>query len=174
MTDVIRELTEVYRPQAELKGLSLKLLESERVPVIQSDANRIRQILGNLVSNAIKYTEQGYVTVRLRVHGPGPSTPIPCVCVEVSDSGPGIPEAQRPLIFKEFTRLDPNAAEGSGLGLAISQRIAEALRGWITLESEEGRGSTFTLCLPWSTEIEPDLLDRRPAPLDDWPSRTDS
>ena len=70
------------------------------------------------------------------------------VFVAVSDTGPGIPDEKRSLLFEEFTRLDPDASEGAGVGLAISRRIAMALDGDISVETAVGRGSTFTLWLP--------------------------
>ena len=68
--------------------------------------------------------------------------------MSVTDTGPGIPEQKRDLIFEEFTRLDPEAQSGAGVGLAISRRIARVMGGDLTVESEVGRGSTFTLWLP--------------------------
>ena len=81
-------------------------------------------------------------------HGGGVSGRDSCIAVDVSDTGPGIPEGQRHLLFREFSRLDPEATHGAGLGLAISHRIAAALGGKITVDSDVGRGSTFTLWLP--------------------------
>src|SRR5690606_17281511 len=114
-------------------------------PVIDSDADRIRQVLGNLLSNALKYTRQGSVTARLRV---ADRDGHPWVAIEVEDTGPGIPRAHRKALFEEFVRLQHGDEEGAGVGLAIGQRIAHALGGEITLESEVGRGSRFTLWLP--------------------------
>lgn len=70
------------------------------------------------------------------------------ITASVADSGPGIPEEKRELIFEEYVRLDPNASQGSGIGLAISRRIARLMGGDLTVESELGRGSTFTIWLP--------------------------
>jgi signal transduction histidine kinase len=71
-----------------------------------------------------------------------------CIAIRVADTGPGIPADKQERIFQEFTRLDPEAEQGAGVGLAISRRIARLLGGDITVESAEGRGSTFTLWLP--------------------------
>jgi signal transduction histidine kinase len=148
--DAAREAAEEYRAQAEAKGLSMTTEIPDELPLVESDAARIRQILGNLISNAVKYTRQGGVTVGVEARAgeiaPGPG---PWVAVEVSDTGPGIPEAQQQLLFQEFRRLGATAGEkGAGIGLTISERIARALGGEITVASELGRGSTFTLWLP--------------------------
>jgi signal transduction histidine kinase len=113
---------------------------------------RIRQILGNLVSNAVKYTDRGGITVRVAVReggkAPGPGR---WIAVDVSDTGPGIPEERQKLLFRELSPLERGARPGAGIGLAISQRIARALGGQITVESAVGKGSTFTLWLPVET-----------------------
>ena len=104
--------------------------------------------MGNLVSNAIKYTPPGgHVAVNVERKS-GTSTGQDEILVAVSDDGPGISDDKLQFLFMEFTRLDPNAAEGAGIGLAISQKIAEALGGTITVESKVGVGSTFALRLP--------------------------
>jgi signal transduction histidine kinase len=72
--------------------------------------------------------------------------------VDVADTGPGIPRDKQHLLFREFSRLEPGTKHGAGLGLAISQKLAHALGGEITLQSEEGQGSTFTLWLPGPQE----------------------
>lgn len=149
-----REAAEEYRAQAEANGLTMRTEIPVEFPSIESDMTRIRQILGNLISNAVKYTRQGGVTVGVKIRSGG-SAPGPgrWAAVEVSDTGPGIPEAQRQLLFQEFRRLETAAGEkGAGVGLAISERIARALGGEITVESEVGRGSTFTLWLPLESD----------------------
>src|SRR5262249_30103034 len=104
-----------------------------------------RQILGNLLSNAIKYTDEG--SVRVRVESASWDGGRRALAVRVSDTGPGIPSEKRHLLFQEFGRLSRDR-EGMGLGLAISCRLAHALGGDLTAESDAGRGSTFTLWLP--------------------------
>jgi signal transduction histidine kinase len=145
-----REAAEEYRAQAEAKGLTMRTEIPDQLPTVESDAARIRQILGNLISNAVKYTRTGGVTigVHARAGGMAPGSGR-WVAVEVSDTGPGIPEAQKQLLFQEFRRLGTAAGEkGAGIGLTISERIARALGGEITVASEVGRGSIFTLWLP--------------------------
>src|SRR5690606_18149707 len=149
---IAREIAEEYRNAAEDKGLELEVRLAEALPVINTDVDRVRQILANLVVNAVKYTDHGRiaVTVELRPADPRSPGPGPWVVVAVSDTGPGIPEDQREVVFDEFTRLGAarGRRDGAGLGLAISRRLARLLGGDITLESQVGRGSTFTLWLP--------------------------
>ncbi|MFL5607787.1 MAG: sensor histidine kinase [Gemmatimonadaceae bacterium] len=139
--DLARDTTEEFRAQAEQKGLAIAVDDANDGVVVDSDPARVRQVLSNLVSNAVKYTDRGAVTVRVRADGQRGA-------IEVADTGAGIPADRQRLVFQEFVRLDPHAAPGAGVGLAISQRIVHALGGEITLQSEAGRGSSFVLWLP--------------------------
>ncbi|HEX7049010.1 MAG TPA: ATP-binding protein [Longimicrobiales bacterium] len=151
--EAVRELAEEYRAQAQAKGLDMTVDLPEALPLIESDASRIRQILGNLLSNAVKYTERGSIAVRVGTrHDGGAPAPGDWICITVSDTGPGIPAEDRDLLFQEFPRLEPGVEHGAGLGLAISRRIADAIGGEITFQSEVGAGSTFTLWLPLDRE----------------------
>jgi PAS domain S-box-containing protein len=145
-----REVSEDFRAEAESKQLSLALEETgpESLTVC-SDHARVRQVLSNLISNAVKYTQPGG-NIRIRVQPrskPGADNG-EWVAIDVADDGPGIAPEQQPRLFDEFARFDPTAAQGSGIGLAISERVARALDGAITVISEVGVGSTFTLWLP--------------------------
>jgi PAS domain S-box-containing protein len=145
--EVARELGEDYRPQAESAGLRFLTELPDELPVIRSDPTRVRQVLGNLISNAIKYNRpEGTITVRaaLRTRRAGGEYAV----VEVADTGIGVPEEKLALLFREFSRLAPGSAHGAGLGLAISQRIALALGGEITVTTAPDVGSTFALWLP--------------------------
>lgn len=149
LRELAREMSEEYRAQAESKGLHLQCECPAEFPTVRSDGARIRQILGNLISNAIKYTDGDQVSVGVGIRSPGPSADHrDWAAVDVADLGPGIPEEKRHLLFKEFSRLDPAASDGAGLGLAISDLIARALGGQISVRSELGQGSTFTLWIP--------------------------
>ena len=139
--ELARDTTEQFRAQAEQKGLAIAVDDSNDGVVVDSDPVRVRQVLSNLVSNAVKYTERGTVTVRVRADERRGA-------IEVADTGSGIPTDRQQLVFEEFVRLDPHAAPGAGVGLAISQRIVHALGGELTLHSESGRGSSFVLWLP--------------------------
>jgi signal transduction histidine kinase len=141
LADLARDATEEFRAQAEQKGLAITLDDANDGVVVDSDPVRVRQVVSNLVSNAVKYTDRGVVTVRVRADGERGA-------IEVADTGAGIPTDRQHLVFQEFVRLDPYAAPGAGVGLAISQRIAHALGGELTLHSESGRGSSFVLWLP--------------------------
>jgi PAS domain S-box-containing protein len=147
--EIAGELAEEYRAQAEARGLTIDCRMPDRLPVIRSDSTRIRQILGNLVSNAVKYTDAGEVRVAVAARR-GRKAPSGgrWIAVSVTDTGRGIPDDKTHLLFREFSRIDPGGAPGVGLGLAISQRVAAALGGCITVDSEAGVGSTFTLWLP--------------------------
>ena len=150
VTSIAREVIDEFMASAESKQLVIAAELPDGVPRIVGDASRIRQIVANLVSNAVKYTpDGGRVAVRAFV-GNGQGTPAPgnWVGLEVADNGRGIAPEHLGLLFQEFTRLDPDAASGSGIGLAISERLARALGGSIAVESTVGTGSRFTLWLP--------------------------
>jgi PAS domain S-box-containing protein len=142
------EVAQEYRAQAEAKRLTIAWQLPPDFPSVVTDPARVRQILGNLISNAVKYTPAGGIEVVLSGREDGHGRELRWATLSVSDTGSGIAEGSLAKVFQEFTRLAPAAAEGAGLGLAISQRVAEALGGRITVDSELGRGSTFTLWLP--------------------------
>jgi PAS domain S-box-containing protein len=147
---VAAEVVASMRVRAEAKGLPLSLQFLGPLPAtIRSDPVRLRQILSNLLGNAIKFTERGGVW--LRVGLVDPASPAPALRFEVEDSGVGLSPQELAGLFEPFSRArhspsgEPN---GSGLGLAISRRLAERLGGRIDVASTPGRGSRFTLTLP--------------------------
>jgi PAS domain S-box-containing protein len=142
-----REVAEDFRAQATAAGLAIQVHAPDALHA-DTDPTRLRQILANLLSNAVKYAPEGQVTVDAEARGAGGPRPGGWIAVRVADTGPGIPEDKRESIFQEFTRLDPHAQQGAGVGLAISRRIARLMGGDLTVESEDGHGSTFTLWLP--------------------------
>ena len=142
------EVADEFRAQAEAKGLAMVTEGPADLPLVHSDATRARQVIGNLVSNAVKYTPAGRVTVRVLCDHDRQGDDPAMVRVEVEDTGPGIPPEKRRLLFQEFTRLDPTAAPGVGIGLAMASRITEALGGELGVRSETGKGSTFVFALP--------------------------
>jgi signal transduction histidine kinase len=148
-----REVSEDFRAEAEAKRLTLVLDESRPEPVIvHSDRARVRQVVSNLVSNAVKYTPAGgaiHILVEARPR-PGDDDS-EWIAIDVADTGPGISPDQQATLFHEFARFDAGAAQGSGIGLAISERIARALGATISVRSDVGEGSTFTLWLPANT-----------------------
>lgn len=143
------EAADDVRAQATTKHLSLDLQVPDGLQA-NTDSARVRQVLSNLLSNAVKYTDQGGVTVAAKADRERRR-----IAVIVTDTGPGIPLDKQETIFQEFTRLDPDAKPGAGIGLAISRRIARLLSGDITVTSEPGRGSTFTLWLPDASQPTP-------------------
>lgn len=149
---VVRDCVEDFRSAANAKRqrVALQISPAADALVVESDRARVRQVLANLLSNAVKYTQpDGRITVSADiVDADAAPLRVPCVTLAVADNGPGIPPEKHRLLFREFTRLDPAAAEGSGIGLAISQHIARALGATITFASPPGGGSTFTLWLP--------------------------
>jgi signal transduction histidine kinase len=146
------------------KGLSLSLVMGAALPRIRTDPTHLRQILVNLLGNAVKYTNEGSIVIRTRLvdslpdSGPASSERVPYpsnpwIGIQVIDTGIGIHPADQTRIFEEFEQVDAgprgNSAErGTGLGLAISRRLASLIGGMVELESEPGKGSTFTLWLP--------------------------
>ena len=147
LCEVAVRAVEDYRAQADSKGLAMTIDLPAAFPALQSDPARVGQVLGNLLSNAIKYTEAGSVSVRVgtRQDDTGGEWSV----VDVTDTGPGIARDNQRLIFNEFKRLDTSSRTGgTGIGLAISERLAHLLGGYITVDSDLGRGSRFTLWLP--------------------------
>jgi len=136
-----------FLPSAQQHGVTLRLERSASAAVVTTDPARVKQILGNLVSNAVKYTPPGgeAVVAVASVRDDGD----PTYRIAVRDTGPGIPAALRDRIFDEFYRL-PTAASipGSGVGLAISRRLARLLGGDLTVGDAPGGGAEFTLSLP--------------------------
>ena len=127
-------------PLAEEKGLKLTL-EADKSYVIRGDQLELRRLVTNLVGNAIKFTDAGYVTLQLHSKTEG------TVSLDVKDTGAGISAEEQRQIFEWFRQGD-HMRSGSGLGLHLSQRIAQLHNGTITLESAPGQGSTFSLTLP--------------------------
>jgi signal transduction histidine kinase len=144
-------LTALLAVQARAKQLSLTCRVGENVPaMVHGDATRIRQILLNLVGNAVKFTERGEVSLEVTREASG--KPSSCmVRFAVRDTGIGIaPDAQF-RIFNAFEQADGSNTrrhDGTGLGLAISRQLAEMMGGGISVVSSPGSGSTFTLLLP--------------------------
>lgn len=154
-------VVEVHK-QAKVLAQTVRVrLEPPEPARVKGDADRLRQVLLNLVTNAIKYTpNDGEVTLSLTVEGG-------YAFIRVSDTGIGIPKEDLPYIFERFYRVDRARARqmgGAGLGLSIAKWIVEAHHGRIQVESEVGKGSTFTVQLPrMDAEIEPEALrDTRP------------
>ena len=145
---IIYEVLQVLGIKAQEKGLAVHFSAQGAVPrQIMTDPARFRQIIFNLVGNAIKFTEQGRVRVAYRFTK---SLPESGLVIEISDTGIGIPQDKIESIFDPFTQADTTVTRrfgGTGLGLSISRRFARALGGDITVESRPGKGSTFNVTL---------------------------
>ncbi len=137
------------RPRAQERGLSLEFEIESSVPVaVESDPTRIRQILINLVSNALKFTEEGRVRVTVRHSGRAGN---PRLSFEVSDTGIGMSSREIAGVFEPFVQSDSSASrkyQGTGLGLTICERLTSMLGGTIDVKSELGKGSTFLVSIP--------------------------
>jgi PAS domain S-box-containing protein len=145
---LIDEVLSSFKPQARSKGLALEFDPAPDDVTVSSDRRAVQQILMNLVHNAIKFTNNGTVLVRLARAVVGQR---PCATISVSDTGIGIGEEQRSTLFQAFSQLDGNALrqfEGTGLGLHLSRKLAALLHAEILFDSEYGKGSVFTLALP--------------------------
>jgi signal transduction histidine kinase len=146
-------LEEMFRLRAEEKGLTLSLHRSEEVPrYVLADAGKLRQVLSNLLGNAVKFTQKG--GVELRISFPSPVGPRPqgseILHFEVQDTGPGIAPEELEAVFEPFVQaagdpglLPAQAREGTGLGLSISRQFVRLMGGDITASSELGQGSLF-------------------------------
>lgn len=143
---VIESCLDVVSPAASVKGIELSGWVDETVPLsLLSDGNRIRQVLLNLFSNALKFTERGEVSVDARAKQLDDGQYE--VCVSIRDTGIGIPKDRIDRLFKSFSQVDASTARrygGTGLGLAISRRLVELMGGGIGVESTPGSGSTFS------------------------------
>jgi len=145
---VIDEVSNTLRALAESKNLHFEIVLPDHEVKVQTDRRSLTQILINLTNNAIKFTEKGTVRLELREAGEsGRST----AEIRVTDTGLGIRKEDQPKLFQAFMQVDSSstrAYEGTGLGLHVSQKLASMLGGSISLESEYGQGSTFSVSLP--------------------------
>lgn len=161
LEEVIEDTVYELLPVAEKSNLYLRYQKTlKKIPRALGDPIRIREILSNLISNAIKFTEKGGIIVslglrakspELKAHGPGPRAQSQEIIVSVSDSGVGIAKEYLPYLFQKFHQVDTSAtrrAQGTGLGLYICKSIVELHGGKIWAESEVGKGSQFRFTLP--------------------------
>jgi len=141
-------------PMARQKGLKLAITYPPQLPAIQSDPRRVRQILINLLGNAVKFTDAGEVRIDVAMAGGK-------LRFSVSDTGPGIAAEDIGRLFQDFMQLDASSTRkfgGSGLGLALSRRLARLIGGDVTLASQVGEGATFVLELPLA--VSPAVADQ--------------
>lgn len=148
LAEMLTMLAAEFQPVADQKQLKLRCVPTSLFGL--SDARLLRQIVQNLISNAIRYTAKGGVLIGARRKGQ-------MIAIEIWDTGPGIPEDKRDFIFEEFRRLGqdlPDAPKGAGLGLAIVRRIARLLGHRIEVVSEVGKGSCFAIELPACASLQ--------------------
>ena len=153
LSTVIRDVVGAMQPQIQERGLALKLELAADVPPVYADRERLEQVLTNLVANAIKFTEQGSITVRTAYQGEHAR-------FSVTDTGIGIAPEQQRVVFQEYQQIDNEYQDrypGTGLGLTISRRLMELMGGTLTLESTLGCGSTFSGDVP----IVPEALEEK-------------
>jgi CheY-like chemotaxis protein len=154
--DLAENVVELLSARAYGKGIGLACVVDPAVPErIVADAGRLRQVLLNLVGNAVKFTDEGGVVLSVRIGGDQRG---PCIRFEVADTGPGLKSEDQIRIFEEFEQADGTSTRkhgGAGLGLAISRRIAEAMGGSISVASELGHGSAFVMEFPIAGNDQP-------------------
>ncbi len=157
LSQILNDVIHLLRPKAIDQGIRLELrLPSDLPKSVMGDGSRLRQILVNLVGNAVKFTEQGQIVVSVKSCRDEFNKPVFEFVVE--DTGVGISEKELPLLFEEFTQVDATPArerEGTGLGLAISKKLIDLMGGRIEVKSEVGKGSRFTVQLPLLQAEEP-------------------
>lgn len=161
IADVCEGLMTLVRPQAEKKGIELALHVNPVLPTIETDPGRFQQIIFNFLSNAVKFTPRGG-RITLAAERGRSAEAGEQVRISVSDTGPGISPEDQQIIFEKFRQVDASHTRrhaGTGLGLAISRELATLLGGSVSVSSEVGRGSTFSLTLPLRLEVD------RPQPL---------
>ncbi len=161
----LEEVADLFAPTAHAKGLELAVLMPPEVPrYLRGDASRLRQILNNLVSNAIKFTQQGEVVIQAELLQKT-ATHVQ-IRLSVRDTGIGIPKEAQAKLFQPFTQVDASTTRkygGTGLGLAICKQLTELMGGKIFLESEVGRGSTFSLELTLERQPYARQISQHPA-----------
>lgn len=159
LEQLLAAIESLMRPAATKKGLTFEVLQCTELPErIHTDPVRLRQCLTNLVNNAIKFTEEGHVYVNVslqEVNDKG--RPEPYIRFDVEDTGIGISADKQELIFEEFMQVDGSHTRkysGTGLGLPITKQLAYLLGGELSLTSEEGKGSVFSLTIPAGVEVK--------------------
>ncbi len=152
LRELIQSVLAPFIPEAALKKLTVNHTIDLGLPTeMHGDSGRIRQILFNLVGNAVKFTEQGEVDVKVYAHGPARDVREFELCFEVSDTGIGIPKDKFATIFEPFTQVDGSSTRkygGTGLGLSIVERFACLMGGGVQVESMVGAGTTFRVRIP--------------------------
>lgn len=149
LSDVVYEVSDLLRSHAEKKGIVFEIDYASDIPAaVKTDPSRLKQVLLNLIGNAIKFTQKGKIRVSCSNVSINHSIGEFLICIE--DSGIGIPLEKQHLLFQSFSQVDSSTSRkfgGTGLGLAISKQIVELLGGTMSVESQEGKGSVFSFTL---------------------------
>ena len=157
LTELVETIAQKFRLLAQNKGLEFPITVADDMPTLHTDGQRLQQIITNLLSNAFKFTETGEISLIARYLLSNENIsilnlePSKTIAISVTDTGIGIPQDKQQVIFEAFQQADGSTSRsygGTGLGLSISRQLARLLGGELTLASEEGKGSTFTLYLP--------------------------
>lgn len=163
--ELLKRLHKIYQPQAHAKGLEFNLhLPNQRVAWLNGDANRLQQILINLVSNAIKFTEKGKIDVFLKISKQHVNQESLNFSIAINDTGIGLSEEQIDSLFNKFTQIDNSTTRkfsGTGLGLAISKKLAEKMGGTIQAKGKIGVGSSFVVKLKMETTKAPSKAEQK-------------
>jgi signal transduction histidine kinase/DNA-binding response OmpR family regulator len=149
--EIVNDMKVLFEPVAKEKNVELKITTTENLPTIETDKLRLEQILRNLLSNALKFTSQGYVSLNITQ-----TKDKNAIVFSVKDTGIGIPKDKQHLIFEAFQQADGSTRRkfgGTGLGLSISRELSKLLGGDINLNSKEGEGSEFVVTLPISRSL---------------------
>ncbi len=150
LNELLGEKKQIFTAILSEKNVDFKVNIDEKLPkILMLDKTRIKQLLFNLIGNAIKFTEKGYIEVKVKQHGNFIPDKIVDIALEVKDTGIGIPKKKLETIFEAFSQTHNHTLkyEGTGLGLTISRKLVEAMGGTISVESKVGKGSVFTIYL---------------------------
>lgn len=156
--DLLEAALDAIRPEAERRDMELVLKPGDESLRMVADPDRVLQIIGNLLGNAVKFTHEGTPITLFADHrtdGPDADHEGPWVTIEVTDEGPGIAAKDRERIFGEYVQVDSRSSSGGmGIGLTLSRQLAEYMGGALTVESAPGAGAHFTLWIPYGREPE--------------------
>lgn len=159
--EITENLTNLFAQVAKEKNIRFEIISKDAPTIIKTDKMRLEQILKNLISNAIKFTDEGSVSLEIKINDDDHNI----ICFIVKDTGIGIPLDKQPLIFEAFQQADGSTKRkygGTGLGLSISRELAKLLNGEIILHSIENEGSTFTFCLPIFGSVKKPSIEKLP------------